>query len=91
MGAVTSVAAYGAETTMLAPDVCNRLAVSQLRALGIYSPGMVADIAYACLGIPNIGTVLYLAPALRYGREWWLATHPSQAPEWDVLSHPRPC
>ena len=73
---------------MFSPEVCNKLAVSQLRALGIHSPGMVADVACACMGKPNVGTVLYFAPALRYGREWWLATPPSQAPEWDVLSHP---
>ena len=76
-GAVVAVARHGAETTLLPKKECDRLAVAQLRAMGTFAPGMSAAMAYACMGIDNIGHVLYLAPTLRYAREWWLTTHPA--------------
>ena len=36
----------------------------------------------------NAAITLYLVPALRYAREWWIATHHSFVFGWDVLAHP---
>ena len=47
---------------------------------------MSVDIATAILGVPNIDHSILVAPVLRYAREWWLATHPTQKPDHDVLT-----
>ena len=47
---------------------------------------MSVDLAFAALGIRNTNHSLLIMPALRFAREWWLATHPTQKPDWDVLT-----
>ena len=62
-----------------------RVATSQLRAMGMHSPGMNVPLAFVALGNDNVDDAIFIRPALRYAREWWLATHPTRVRQFDVL------
>ena len=86
MGAVVGVATHGSEVTAMGDAHRRALLTSQLRAMGIFGQGMSADYACALMGTRNVDHNILIAPALRYAREWWLATHPTIKPDADVLT-----
>ena len=53
---------------------------------GVFGQGMSVDLATVILGVRSVDHGILIAPALRYAREWWLATHPTRKPDEDVLS-----